>query len=55
MRSKVIAKHEELIGTVADQNEMAITRAALADILWMSVGALLMGGTNADSDKRKQD
>ncbi len=55
MRDKVIAKHEELIGTVADQNEMAITRAALADILWMSVGALLMGGTNTDTDRRKQD
>ena len=55
MRDKAIAKHEELIGTVVDQSETAITRAALADILWMSVGALLMGGTSADADKRRQN
>lgn len=55
MRDRVLVKHQELIGTVEEQNEMALTRAALADILWMSVGALLMGGASADTDKRRQD
>ena len=54
-RDKVMAGREELIEQVADENELATTRAALGDIFWMAVGALFAGkadgtGRNTEGD-----
>jgi Mg/Co/Ni transporter MgtE len=38
-RSKVMAEEQQLLTEVADYTETARTRAALADIFWMGVGA----------------
>jgi Mg/Co/Ni transporter MgtE len=53
-RDKVMAKHEELINKVTDETELASTRAALADIFWMAVGALFVTRTdgNEHQDRR---
>ena len=44
-RSKVMEEEQELLTEVAERNELATTRAALADIFWMGVGALLVGNS----------
>lgn len=51
-RTRVMAKEQALINTVAEHSELASTRAALADIVWMVMGALFTGGM--DSAKRKE-
>jgi Mg/Co/Ni transporter MgtE len=54
-RSKVMEEERELLSEVAERNEQATTRAALADIFWMGVGALLIGNTDpASHDKEKE-
>jgi hypothetical protein len=35
---------ENLLAEVNQRNELMTTRAALADIFWMAVGALFVGG-----------
>ncbi len=51
-REKVMEKEQALINNVTEYSELASTRAALADIFWMALGALFTGGT--DSAKRNQ-
>jgi magnesium transporter len=46
-RDKVMEKDQHLIQTVTEHSELASTRAALADIFWMAVGALFLGGVTA--------
>ena len=48
-RERLAPKQQELINTVSDNTEIASTRAALADILWMAVGAMLIGGAGEKS------
>ena len=43
-RDKVRGNDQHLIHEVTEQSELASTRAALADIFWMAVGALFVGG-----------
>jgi magnesium transporter len=45
-RSKVMEEERELLSEVAERNELATTRSALADIFWMGVGALLIGNSD---------
>ena len=52
-RDKVMARREELIEQVADESELATTRAALGDIFWMAVGALSAG--KADGAGRNEE
>jgi magnesium transporter len=44
-RSKVMEEEQELLTEVADRNELATTRSALADIFWIGLGALFVGNT----------
>jgi Mg/Co/Ni transporter MgtE len=54
-RAKVMEEERELLSEVAERNEQATTRAALADIFWMGVGALLIGNSDpASRDKRDE-
>jgi Mg/Co/Ni transporter MgtE len=48
-RSKVMEEERELLSEVAERNEQTTTRAALADIFWIGVGALLIGNTDPAS------
>lgn len=45
-RSKVTEEKQQLVTEVAEGNELATTRAALADIFWMGIGAFIVGGTD---------
>jgi Mg/Co/Ni transporter MgtE len=54
-RSKVMEEEQELLTEVAERNELATTRAALADIFWMGVGALLVGTNNDPAAHTKGD
>lgn len=47
-RSRVIQEKESLIGEIVERNEQIITRAALADIFWLAIGALITGTRRAD-------
>jgi Mg/Co/Ni transporter MgtE len=42
-RSRVMQEGPRLISDVAEHNELITTRAALADIFWIAVGALFVG------------
>jgi magnesium transporter len=54
-RSKVMEEERELLSEVAERNEQATTRAALADIFWMGVGALLIGNTEPTGHDREKE
>jgi magnesium transporter len=54
-RSKVMDGGQELLTEVADHNELATTRAALADIFWMGVGALFVGNTEPVKHSETED
>jgi len=41
-RSRVMEEEEQLLTEVSDHNELITTRAALADIFWIGVGALFV-------------
>jgi len=43
-RTRVMEEGENLLAEVNERNELTTTRAALADIFWMAVGALFVGG-----------
>jgi Mg/Co/Ni transporter MgtE len=53
-RAKVMEEEQELLTEVAERNELATTRAALADIFWMGVGALLIGNTDPASHEKQE-
>ncbi len=42
-RARVMEEGENLLAEVNERNELVTTRAALADIFWMAVGALFVG------------
>jgi len=44
-RAYVMEEEKQLLTEVADRNETAATRSALADIFWMGVGAIFSGST----------
>ena len=46
-RSRVMEEGQDLLTEVTDRNELITTRAALADIFWVAVGALFVGGSVA--------
>ena len=54
-RDKVMKKDQQLINNVTEQNELASTRAALADIFWMAVGALFVGGAASAEHNEEED
>lgn len=43
-RTRVMEEGQNLLAEVNQRNELMTTRAALADIFWMAVGALFVGG-----------
>ena len=53
-RDKVMGNDQHLIHEVTEQSELASTRAALADIFWMAVGALFVGGV-ASTEHNEED
>jgi len=54
-RAKVTVKEQKLINNVTDHSELALTRAALADIFWMALGALFTGGAGAAKRNGMED
>jgi len=54
-RSKVIEGEQQLLTEVADRNELATTRAALADIFWMGVGALFVSNAGPATESKAED
>jgi Mg/Co/Ni transporter MgtE len=54
-RDRVIDKEQKLINNVSQHGELASTRAALADILWMVVGSLFMGSKHAADSSKVED
>ena len=50
-RSRVIQEKESLIGDIVERNDQITTRAALADIFWLAIGALLIGTGRADDHR----
>lgn len=54
-RSKVMEEERQLLNTVAEQNELATTRDALADIFWIAVGALFVGNTHSVNNNKVED
>ena len=53
-RSRVMEEETHLLNEIADRNEMITTRAALADIFWLAVGALFVGAEKVQ-EKTSQD
>jgi len=54
-RDQVMKKDNQLISNVTEHNELASTRAALADIFWMAVGALVVGGSAPLEHNEEED
>lgn len=54
-RDKVLQKDQQLINNVSEHNELASTRAELADIFWMGVGALFVGGAALVEHNEEED
>ena len=54
-RQKVMEEEQQLLSEVADRADLAMTRAALADIFWMGVGAVLVGDNHPASRKQAED
>ena len=53
-RSRVAQEETAPVSEVVERNEQVTTRAALADIFWLAIGALITGGGRPD-DNRKRD
>ena len=53
-RSKVMEEEQQLLSEVAEQNELTLTRTALADIFWIGVGSLF-GGNHGSALRDKVD
>ena len=53
-RSSISGQEKQIISEVTEHNETATTRSALADIFWLSVGALFTRSTDASSRDRKE-
>lgn len=51
-RSKVMAGEQQLLTEVAERNELATTRAALADIFWIGVGALFVSNAGPATESK---
>jgi len=45
-RTRVMEEGENLLAEVNERNELTATRVALADIFWIAVGALFVGGAH---------
>jgi len=54
-RSQVTDEEQQLLADVADRNELTTTRAALADIFWIGVGALFVGNDAQAARDRAED
>jgi magnesium transporter len=54
-RDKVMHKDQHLINNVTQNNELESTRAELADIFWMAVGALFVGGAAPAERNEEED
>jgi predicted transcriptional regulator len=54
-RSKVITEEHQLLTEVAERNELSTTRAALADIFWLSVAALFTGNSGSTTHHKVKD
>jgi hypothetical protein len=54
-RDRVIDREQQLFNNVTEHSELASTRAALADILWMVVGSLFMGSKHAADSSKVED
>jgi magnesium transporter len=54
-RDKVMHKDQHLINNVTEHNELESTRAELADIFWMAVGALFVGGAAPAERNEEED
>ena len=54
-RSKVMEGEQELLTEVAERNELATTRAALADIFWIGVGALFVSDAGPAGETTGED
>jgi magnesium transporter len=54
-RSNVMLEEQQLLTEVADRNETATTRSALADIFWLGVGALFVRNTGQVEHSRSED
>jgi magnesium transporter len=54
-RSKVMEEERQLVTEVAVHTELARTRAALADIFWMGVGALFVSDDGQAARKHPED
>jgi len=54
-RSKVMEGEQQLLAEVTDRNELATTRAALADIFWMGVGALFVSNAGPATESKAED
>lgn len=54
-RSKVMAGEQQLLTGVAERNEIDTTRAALADIFWIGVGALFVSNAGRATESRGDD
>jgi Mg/Co/Ni transporter MgtE len=54
-RSKIMEEEQQLINELAEQNELATTREALADIFWIAVGALFFSSAHSTERNRVED
>ena len=54
-RAKVMDGEQELVTEVVDRNELATTRAALADIFWMGVGAMFPSNAGSETKIGAED
>lgn len=54
-RSKVMEEEQQLINELAEQNELAATRDALADIFWIAVGALFISNPHSTARNKVED
>jgi magnesium transporter len=54
-RTKVMTEEQQLLTEVAERNELATTRAALADIFWLGVAALFTANSDPVRHHKTED
>jgi Mg/Co/Ni transporter MgtE len=54
-RSRVMTEEHQLLTEVAERNELSVTRTALADIFWLSVGSLFTGNSGSSTHHKVKD
>jgi magnesium transporter len=54
-RSKVVTEEQQLLSEVAERNELAATRAALADIFWIGAAALFTANGDPARHRETED